>query len=36
MNESIYSFKPDLRISPAWVIAAGVALGLAVQIQHNL
>jgi hypothetical protein len=39
MNESISSFKPDLRISPAWVIAlmiaAGVALGLVTQVQSN-
>jgi signal transduction histidine kinase/CheY-like chemotaxis protein len=40
MNESVSSFKPDLRISPAWVIAlmgaAGVALGLMAQVQGNL
>ncbi|MCK6628840.1 MAG: ATP-binding protein [Anaerolineae bacterium] len=40
MNESMSSFKPDLRISPTWVIAAmavaGVMLGLATQIQSNL
>jgi hypothetical protein len=40
MNESISSFKPDLRISPVWVIAAmaaaGVALGLATQMQSSL
>lgn len=39
MNESISSFKPDLRISPAWVIAlmiaAGVALGLVTQVHSN-
>jgi signal transduction histidine kinase/CheY-like chemotaxis protein len=39
MNESISSFKPDLRISPAWVIAlmiaAGVVLGLVTQVHSN-
>lgn len=39
MNESISSFKPDLRVSPAWVIAlmiaAGVVLGLATQVYSN-
>ncbi len=37
MNESVSSLKPDLRISPAWIIAlmmaAGVVLGLAAQVQ---
>jgi signal transduction histidine kinase len=37
MNGSASSFKPDLRISPAWVIAlmiaTGVALGLAAQVS---
>ncbi|MBI1881158.1 MAG: response regulator [Chloroflexi bacterium] len=40
MNESISSFKSDLRISPAWVMAlmmaAGVALSLVNQINGNL
>ncbi|MBE7550735.1 MAG: response regulator [Anaerolineales bacterium] len=39
MNESNSSFKPDLRISPAWIIAlmiaAGVALGLVTQVHSN-
>lgn len=39
MNESKSSFKPDLRISPAWIIAlmiaAGVALGLVTQVHSH-
>jgi signal transduction histidine kinase/CheY-like chemotaxis protein len=39
MKESASGFKPDLRISPIWVIAllmaAGVALGLVAQVQGN-
>jgi signal transduction histidine kinase/CheY-like chemotaxis protein len=39
MDESISSFKPDLRISPTWImalmIAAGVVLGLVTQAHSN-
>ena len=40
MNESAANFKPDLRISPAWVIAlmvtTGVVLGLVTQMMSDL
>lgn len=39
-DNTMSSFKPDLRISTAWVIAlmvvAGVGLGLAAQVQANV
>lgn len=39
MNESISGFKPDLRISPTWIIAlmiaAGVVLSLVTQVHNN-
>jgi signal transduction histidine kinase/CheY-like chemotaxis protein len=40
MNESVSSFKPDLRISPMWVIAlmitVGVIMAVVGQLQHDL